>query len=208
MAGKTEMISAGQALPGTEQAIAITDDHVVFGRSLLPPWPENMAEAVFAMGCFWGVERLFWKQDGIYLTMVGYSGGYTTNPSYEQVCTGKTGHTEAVRVIFDPAIISYQQLLTLFWEQHDPTQGMRQGNDIGTQYRSAIFATSPAQKQQAKESLEAFQNSLTRSGLGQITTEIESLDRFYYAENYHQQYLARNPNGYCGLKGTGVSCPI
>ncbi|CAM3819059.1 peptide-methionine (S)-S-oxide reductase MsrA [Parendozoicomonas haliclonae] len=208
MAGKTEMITVEQALPGSAEPMQVTEEHVVFHRSLLPPWPDNMQVAVFGMGCFWGVERLFWQQPGVYLTMVGYAGGFTENPTYEQVCSGDTGHAEVVRVVFDPAEISYRQLLALFWEQHNPTQGMRQGNDIGTQYRSVIFTDSAEQEQQARESLERFQAGLAEQGLGTITTDIEPMAPFYYAETYHQQYLARNPEGYCGLKGTGVVCPI
>ena len=208
MAGVTTMVGAEQALPGAVEPMGVTEPHVVFNRSLLAPWPDHCQEIVLGMGCFWGAERLFWKQAGVYLTMVGYAGGFTPNPTYEQVCSGLTGHAEVVRVVFDPAEISLAQLLALFWEQHDPTQGMKQGGDIGTQYRSVIYTTADEQIAQANESLDTFQQGLSEKGLGAITTEIKPLDMFYYAETYHQQYLARNPGGYCGLKGTGVTCPI
>ena len=208
MAGVTTMVGVEQALPGAAEPMGVTEPHVVFNRPLLSPWPDHCQDIVLGMGCFWGAERLFWKQPGVYLTMVGYAGGFTPNPTYEQVCSGLTGHAEVVRVVFDPAEISLAQLLALFWEQHDPTQGMKQGGDVGTQYRSVIYTTADEQVAQAGESLEAFQNGLSEKGLGAITTEIKPLDTFYYAETYHQQYLARNPGGYCGLKGTGVTCPI
>nr|WP_230460370.1 peptide-methionine (S)-S-oxide reductase MsrA [Sansalvadorimonas verongulae] len=188
--------------------MGVTEPHVVFNRSLLAPWPDHCQEIVLGMGCFWGAERLFWQKPGVYLTMVGYAGGFTPNPTYQQVCTGETGHAEVVRVVFDPAEISLAQILAMFWEQHDPTQGMKQGGDVGTQYRSAIYITDEEQSAQARESLHMFQQGLAKKGLGDITTEIKPLDTFYYAETYHQQYLARNPEGYCGLKGTGVVCPI
>ncbi|WP_281648398.1 peptide-methionine (S)-S-oxide reductase MsrA [Parendozoicomonas sp. Alg238-R29] len=208
MAGVTTMVTSEQALAGAAEPVGVTEPHVVFNRSLLPPWPEHMQEVVVGMGCFWGAERLFWQQDGIHLTMVGYAGGFTKNPTYPQVCSGETGHSEVVRIIFDPAVLSLEKLLALFWEQHDPTEGMQQGNDIGTQYRSAIYTTTDEQLNVVKESLKVFQQELSEKGLGAITTEIAPLEIFYYAETYHQQYLARNPDGYCGLKGTGVVCPL
>jgi peptide-methionine (S)-S-oxide reductase len=182
--------------------------HFINGRSLYKPWPALYKEACFAMGCFWGAERLFWQATGVWVTMVGYSGGHDEAPNYTTVCTGKTGHAEAVRVIFDPKEISYAQLLQLFWESHDPTQGLRQGNDVGSQYRSMIFTTSPEQDKAAKQSAAHFQDQLSAKGLGQITTEIAPASPFYYAEDDHQQYLAKNPQGYCGLKGTGAQCAI
>jgi len=180
--------------------------HFVNGATLMPPFPAGTVEALFGMGCFWGAERLFWKIPGVVSTSVGYAGGYTPNPTYEEVCSGRTGHAEVVRVIFDPSKVSYDSLLRAFWERHDPTQGMRQGNDIGTQYRSVIYCTSDAQLEEAKTSLERYQRSLGDAGLGRITTQIERAPPFYYAEDYHQQYLAKNPDGYCGLGGTGVRC--
>ena len=189
----------------SDKAVAV---HVVSGRPLLPPWPEGYQEARFAMGCFWGAERLFWQTPGVWVTMAGYAGGDTANPDYQSVCSGETGHAETVRVIFDPAAISYEQLLTLFWENHDPTQGMRQGNDVGSQYRSAIFTLTPEQQRQALASRERYQSRLAAKGLGQITTQISKAGPFYLAEDYHQQYLAKNPDGYCGLKGTGVACVL
>ena len=182
--------------------------HYENGNPLTGPWPSGSETAQFAMGCFWGAERILWRVPGIYSTAVGYAGGYTPNPTYEEVCSGRTGHTEAVLVVFDPANVTYEQLLRVFWESHDPTQGMRQGNDVGTQYRSAIFATSAAQRAAAEASRAAYQAQLAAAGYGAITTEIEDAGPFYYAEPYHQQYLAKNPNGYCGIGGTGVSCPI
>lgn len=208
MAGNTEMVQAEQSLPGSSEPMAVTEEHQVFGRSLLPPWPAHMETTLFGMGCFWGAERLFWQQPGVYLTMVGYAGGFTVNPTYKQVCTGDTGHAEVVQVVFDPEVISYRQLLALFWENHDPTQGMRQGNDIGTQYRSVIYTTSPEQQMEAQATLVFVQQQLEAKGLGEITTVIEPMPTFYYAETGHQQYLARHLNGYCGLKGTGVTCPL
>jgi peptide-methionine (S)-S-oxide reductase len=199
--------SAEQALPGRSTYIfSIPAKHRVLGNSLLGPYPANFEVAYFAMGCFWGVERLFWQLPGIYTTAAGYQGGATTHPTYEEVCTGMTGHTEAVLVVFDPAQISYADLLVKFWEEHDPTSGMRQGNDVGTQYRSAIYATSATQLELAMQSKLDYQNSLKNSGLGEITTEIAIAPKFYFAEEYHQQYLDRVPNGYCALKGTGVRC--
>jgi peptide-methionine (S)-S-oxide reductase len=205
---KSEMVAPEQALPGRDEPIAVPERHYVLGNSLTPPFPDGYEQAVFGMGCFWGAERIFWEAPGVWTTAVGYAGGYTPNPTYEEVCSGRTGHTEAVLVVFDPAKTSYDAMLRLFWEGHDPTQGMRQGNDVGTQYRSAILTTSEAEREAALSSREMFQEELERAGYGEITTEIEPLERFYYAEDYHQQYLAKNPNGYCGIGGTGVSCPI
>ncbi len=201
--------SPADALPGRATAIPTASRHFVNGNSLLPPYPQGMELAVFALGCFWGAERKFWQLgDGIYSTAVGYAGGHTPNPTYEEVCSGQTGHTEVVLVVFDPKVISYERLLKTFWENHDPTQGMRQGNDIGTQYRSAIYTYSDAQRDAVAKSKAAFQQALSAAGLGAITTEIAPIGPFYFAEDYHQQYLAKNPGGYCGLGGTGVSCPI
>ena len=197
-----------QALPGRAEPIEVPRAHTVLGTPLVPPWPDGFEDAVFAMGCFWGAERKFWQAPGVYTTAVGYAGGATPNPNYREVCSGMTGHTEVVRVVFDPAKTSFANLLRIFWENHDPTQGMRQGNDAGTQYRSAIYTTTPAQLQAAKASAEAFQKELERAGYGAITTEIRDLPAFYYAEGYHQQYLDKNPDGYCGMGGTGVACPI
>ena len=205
------MVTAADALPGRGRPIAEPGPHLVKATPLLPPFPDGMETAVFGMGCFWGAERKFWTAPGVYTTAVGYAGGFTPNPTYEEVCSGRTGHTEAVLVVFDPAVTSYDALLRIFWENHDPTQGMRQGNDMGTQYRSAVYATSPAQLEAAEASKETYQRMLATAGHGQITTEIAEIDTergFYYAEGYHQQYLASHPNGYCGLGGTGVSCPI
>jgi peptide-methionine (S)-S-oxide reductase len=203
------MPTAADALPGRDQPIPTATTHFVNGSKLLPPYPDGLERAVFALGCFWGAERKFWELgEGIYTTAVGYAGGFTPNPTYEETCSGLTGHTEVVLVVFDPRKISYEQLLKAFWENHDPTQGMRQGNDVGTQYRSAIYTFSDAQLKAAKESEAAFQTALDAKGYGAITTEIAPLDKFYFAEDYHQQYLAKNPGGYCGLGGTGVTCPI
>jgi peptide-methionine (S)-S-oxide reductase len=201
--------SAAEALPGRPTPIPTAKTHFVNGRSLKPPYPEGLETAVFGLGCFWGAERKFWELgDGVYVTAVGYAGGSTPNPTYEEACSGRTGHTEAVLVVFDPKTISYDRLLKTFWESHDPTQGMRQGNDIGTQYRSAIYTTSDAQMKAAQASKAAYGEALAAKGLGAITTEIAPAGPFYFAEDYHQQYLAKNPAGYCGLGGTGVSCPI
>jgi peptide-methionine (S)-S-oxide reductase len=209
---KTEMIDPSDALPGrTDQTMPVPAAHFINGNPLVGPWPEGHETAVFAMGCFWGAERKFWQADGVYSTAVGYAGGYTPNPTYEETCSARTGHTEAVLVVFDPSKVSYEQLLKVFWESHDPTQGNRQGNDIGTQYRSAIYTTTPAQMEAVLASRAMFQERLSASRYGTITTEIATLEKagpFYYAEPYHQQYLGKNPNGYCGLGGTGVSCPI
>jgi peptide-methionine (S)-S-oxide reductase len=205
---KTKLVDPADALPGRDQPIAVPARHEVLGNPLTPPWPEGFQQIVVAMGCFWGAERVFWQADGVWTTAVGYAGGFTPNPSYEEVCSARTGHTEAVLVVFDPSVTSYDEMLRLFWENHDPTQGMRQGNDVGTQYRSAIYVGSDAEREAAERSREVFSESLRAAGHGEITTEIAPLSDFYYAEDYHQQYLAKNPNGYCGLGGTGVSCPI
>jgi peptide-methionine (S)-S-oxide reductase len=202
------MPEPGEALPGRETEMVVPERHDVLGTPLKPPFPEGLEQAVFGLGCFWGAERVFWEAPGVYTTAVGYAGGQTPNATYEEVCSGATGHTEAVLVVFDPKQTSYEQLLKLFWENHDPTQGMRQGNDVGTQYRSAIYTFSDAQAKAAQDSAAMFQERLSESGHGQISTEIAPAGPFYYAEPYHQQYLSKNPGGYCGLGGTGVSCPI
>ena len=196
------------ALPGRTVAIPTETTHFVNGRDMSTPTPEGMEEIIVALGCFWGAERIFWQTEGVYLTQVGYAGGYTPNPTYEETCSGLTGHTEVVRVVYDPKQVSLDALLKLFWESHDPTQGMRQGNDVGTQYRSAIYTTSDAQMQTVLASRDAYQSALKAAGRDAITTEIKPLDVFYHAEGYHQQYLAKNPAGYCGIGGTGVSCPM
>jgi peptide-methionine (S)-S-oxide reductase len=203
-----DMVSPDQALPGRAHPIPTADTHFLTGRPLAAPVPEGMEEAIFGMGCFWGVERVFWKLPGVWLTMVGYGAGYTPNPTYQEVCTGRTGHNELVRVIYDPSVISYGALLRAFWENHDPTQGMRQGNDRGTQYRSGIYPATHAQEAQALASRDLYQERLTAARHGTITTEIRPVGTFYMAEDYHQQYLAKNPAGYCGIGGTGVSCPV
>ncbi|HEX2118350.1 MAG TPA: peptide-methionine (S)-S-oxide reductase MsrA [Acidimicrobiales bacterium] len=205
---KSRMVSSDEALPGRDEEMPVPDRHLVKGTPLRPPFPEGMETAIFGMGCFWGAERKFWTAPGVYTTAAGYAGGFTRNPTYEEVCSGRTGHTEVVLVVFDPSVTSYEAMLRIFWENHDPTQGMRQGNDVGTQYRSAIYASSPAQLAAAEASLRAYQEMLDKAGYGPITTEVVEDTRFYYAEDYHQQYLARHPNGYCGIGGTGVSCPI
>ena len=205
---QTRMPTAEDALPGRSQPMPVTETHLVLGTPLTPPFPDGMETAVFGMGCFWGAERKFWQADGVYTTAVGYAGGITPNPTYEEVCSGRTGHTEAVLVVYDSDRISYDDLLRIFWENHDPTQGMRQGNDTGTQYGSAIYTASDAQAEAAEASRRAYQTVLQGAGYGEITTEIAPAPAFYYAEDYHQQYLARNPNGYCGLGGTGLSCPV
>ncbi len=205
---KTEMVEPDQALRGRSETMRVPSTHFVNGHPLSPPFPEGMQTAVFGLGCFWGAERKFWETEGVWTTAVGYAGGFTPNPSYEEVCSGRTGHTEAVLVVFDPKVVSYDALLKVFWEAHDPTQGMRQGNDVGTQYRSYIAYADDAQRQAAEASLAMFQDELAGAGYGEITTEIAPAGAFYYAEPYHQQYLAKNPAGYCGLGGTGVSCPI
>ena len=204
---KTTLPTRDDALPGRGDAMPVAARHFVNGNPLEGPFAPALEQAVFGLGCFWGAERRFWQTDGVFSTAAGYAGGITPNPTYEEVCSGLTGHTEVVLVVFDPAVVSYEQLLGVFWESHDPTQGMRQGNDVGTQYRSAIYVCSEAQQRSAEDSLRAYQGELEKAGYGTITTEIGPLDRFYYAEDYHQQYLAKNPNGYCGIGGTGVSCP-
>jgi peptide-methionine (S)-S-oxide reductase len=200
--------SAAEALPGRSQAMPVPERHFVLGTPLVGPFPPGLKLIQFGMGCFWGAEKQFWQLPGVFTTAVGYAGGHTPNPTYREVCTGQTGHTEAVLVVYDPARISLDRLLATFWENHDPTQGMRQGNDAGTQYRSAIYAETPEDLQAATASRDAFQRALTASGYGAITTEIREAPPFYYAEDYHQQYLAKNPDGYCGLGGTGVTCPV
>jgi peptide-methionine (S)-S-oxide reductase len=205
---KTTMVDPAEALPGREKEMPVPGRHAVLGTPMKPPFPEGFEEAIFGLGCFWGAERVFWQAPGVYTTAVGYAGGFTPNPSYEEVCSARTGHTEAVLVVFDPKATSYGELLRLFWENHDPTQGMRQGNDVGTQYRSAILYTNEAQKAEAEASKTAYGERLRTAGHGEITTEIAPAGPFYYAEDYHQQYLHKNPNGYCGLGGTGVSCPV
>jgi peptide-methionine (S)-S-oxide reductase len=205
---KTEIIEPADALPGRAEAIRVPERHDVLGTPLTPPFPEGLEQAVFGMGCFWGAERVFWQAPGVYTTAVGYAGGSTPNPSYEEVCSARTGHAEVVLVVFDPKQTSYDAMLKLFWENHDPTQGMRQGNDVGTQYRSTIYTTSDAQREAAESSRRVFQRELSGAEYGEITTEIAPLGEFFYAEDYHQQYLSKNPNGYCGLGGTGISCPV
>ena len=197
-----------EALPGRATPIDVPERHFVSGHRIVPPFPDGLQLALFGLGCFWGAERRFWQQPGVYATAAGYAGGYTPNPTYEEVCTGLTGHAEVVRVIFDPTQVSYADLLRVFWESHDPTQGMRQGNDVGTQYRSGIYVYDPVQRSAAEASRDAYAKELAAAGYGPITTEIAPAPPFYYAEDYHQQYLAKNPGGYCGLGGTGVSCPI
>jgi peptide-methionine (S)-S-oxide reductase len=202
---KADMISAERALPGRGAALAISEKHFENGNRIIPPFPAGCERAIFGLGCFWGAERKFWKVPGVYSTAVGYSAGFTPNPTYEEVCSGMTGHSEVVLVVFDPKRVSYAQLLRVFWESHDPTQGMRQGNDVGTQYRSGIYPLNDEQRKLAEESQRAYQELLTRAGHGRISTEIRPAGDFYYAEDYHQQYLAKNPGGYCGLGGCGVS---
>ena len=205
---KAQMPAQEDALPGRAQRMPLSGRHFVLGTPIEPPFPEGMEPALVGIGCFWGAERIFWQADGVYTTAVGYAGGYTPNPTYEEVCSARTGHNEVVRVVFDPAVTSYEAILKLFWEGHNPTQGMRQGNDVGTQYRSGIYWYSEAQREIAEGSRDAYQGRLTDAGHGAITTEIVPAGEFYYAEEYHQQYLAKVPNGYCGLGGTGVTCPI
>jgi peptide-methionine (S)-S-oxide reductase len=206
---KSQMVTEADALPGrTDQTMPVPEAHFVNGHPLRGPWPEGFQTAVFGLGCFWGAERVFWQAPGVWTTAVGYAGGFTPNPTYEEVCSGRTGHAEVVFVVFDPAVVSYDQLLNAFWEAHDPTQGMRQGNDAGTQYRSAIYLTDEGQGAAAEASRERYASALGQAGYGEITTEIAPLGEFWYAEPYHQQYLAKNPGGYCGLGGTGVSCPV
>jgi peptide-methionine (S)-S-oxide reductase len=205
---KTVMPSADEALPGRDEALPVPDAHFVNGQPIVGPFPDHLEQAVFGLGCFWGAERRFWETEGVVTTAVGYAGGFTPNPTYEEVCSGRTGHTEVVLVVFDPEIVSYDDLLRVFFEAHDPTQGMRQGNDVGTQYRSAIYTHDDEQTAAARRSLEAYETALAAAGHGRITTEIAPAGPFYYAEDYHQQYLAKNPGGYCGIGGTGVSCPV
>jgi peptide-methionine (S)-S-oxide reductase len=204
----TEMPDPADALPGRDGEMPVPDTHFVNGHPLRPPFPEGLELAWFGMGCFWGAERVFWQAEGVYSTAVGYAGGFTPNPTYEEVCSGRTGHAEIVQVVFDPTRVAFTTLLQLFWENHDPTQGMRQGNDVGTQYRSAIYCGTDAQLDAAKASRDMYQERLRAAGYGEITTEIRDAPTFYYAESYHQQYLAKNPGGYCGLGGTGISCPV
>jgi peptide-methionine (S)-S-oxide reductase len=204
----TRMITAEEALPGRAEAMPVPQRHFVTGRRLEPPFPEGLERAVFGMGCFWGAEKAFWDVPGVYTTAVGYAGGFTPNPTYEEVCSGLTGHAEVVLVVFDPAVVSYEELLKVFWESHDPTQGMRQGNDVGTQYRSVIYTHGELQAKSAEVGRDAYAERLRSAGYGDVTTEIREAPAFYYAEDYHQQYLGKNPNGYCGLGGTGVSCPV
>ena len=204
----TNLLPTEDTLAGRATAVEVPDQHFVNGHPLKPPFPAGMQQAVFGMGCFWGAERLFWKMKGVYSTAVGYAGGDTKNPTYEEVCSGRTNHAEVVLVVFDPKVVSYEELLKTFWEGHDPTQGMRQGNDAGTQYRSTIYAYGDEQLKAAQKTKGAFEQALKQKGLGSITTEIRAAPEFYYAEDYHQQYLGKNPNGYCGLGGTGVSCPV
>ena len=205
---KTTLPTPQEALPGRSEPMKVPETHFVNGHRMVPPFPAGTHEAVFGMGCFWGVERLFWQLPGVYSTAVGYAGGLTPNPTYQEVCTGLTGHTEVVRVIYDPDKVDYEDLLKVFWESHDPTQGMRQHGDVGTQYRSAVYVLDSEQRAVAEESKRAYQERLSAAGRGEISTEVLGAPTFYYAEDYHQQYLAKNPDGYCGLKGTGISCPI
>ena len=204
---KLRVPSPEEALPGRAERMPVPERHTVLGTPLSPPYPDGLEQAIFGLGCFWGAERKFWQAPGVFTTAVGYAGGPTPNPTYEEVCSGRTGHAEVVLVVFDPQRIAYGELLRIFWESHDPTQGMRQGNDVGTQYRSAIYTTTPAQREAAAASREAYQKALERAGHGEITTEIRDAPPFYFAEPYHQQYLDKNPGGYCGLGGTGVACP-
>ena len=205
---KREMVEPAGALPGRELEIGVADRHAVLGTPLKGPFPAGVETAIFGMGCFWGAERIFWEAEGVYTTAVGYAGGLTPNPTYEEACSGRTGHTEAVLVVYDPRRVSYEELLKVFWEGHDPTQGMRQGNDIGTQYRSAVYTDGDEQAGAAAASRERYQRALSERGKGEITTEIAPAGPFYYAEDYHQQYLAKNPDGFCGLGGTGIACPV
>ncbi len=205
---KSSLPTIDSALPGRDKKMHVPEKHFVNGHSLKGPFPEHLRKAVFGLGCFWGAEKRFWETEGVHSTAVGYAGGITPNPTYEEVCSGMTGHTEVVLVVFDPAIVSFEQLLQVFWEAHDPTQGMRQGNDRGTQYRSSVYTLDDTQQATAQQSREAYAAALGSAGYGAVTTEICPLDRFYFAEDYHQQYLAKNPGGYCGIGGTGVSCPV
>ena len=205
---KAEMVAADAALPGRDMAMPVPEKHFILGTNMVAPWPEGAQVVIVGMGCFWGAERKFWQAEGVYSTQVGYAGGFTPNPSYEEVCSGQTGHNEVVQVVFNPAQISFEEILQIFWENHDPTQGMRQGNDVGTQYRSGIYCLDATHKAAAEASRDMFQAKLSAAGFDTITTEIVDAPAFYYAEDYHQQYLGKNPNGYCGMGGTGVSCPI
>src|SRR5437763_889492 len=205
---KSRMITPDEAIGGRSSAMPVPEHHFVNGNRLEPPFPEGMQQAVFGMGCFWGAEKAFWNLPGVYTTAAGYAGGFTPNATYEEVCSGETGHAEAVLVVFDPSVISYEELLKVFWESHDPTQDMRQGNDVGTQYRSALYTYGELQDKSARASRDAYQERLRAAGYDDITTEIREAPEFYYAEDYHQQYLAKNPDGYCGLGGTGLSCPV
>lgn len=205
---KLTLPTPDEAIKGRSDKMPVPDRHFVNGNPLKPPFPAGMETAMFGMGCFWGAERKFWQKDGVFTTAVGYAAGVTPNPTYQEVCTGMTGHNEVVFVVYDPKVVSYEELLKVFWESHNPTQGMRQGNDVGTQYRSGIYVYSDAQRELAEASLNAYQEALSKAGYGKITTEILDAPEFYYAEGYHQQYLAKNPNGYCGLGGTNVSCPV
>ncbi len=205
---KTEMPAPDRALPGRDTPMPVPGRHLVNGNPIAPPFPAGLRTAMFGMGCFWGAERVFWETPGVWSTAVGYAAGFTPNPTYEEVCSGRTGHAEVVLVVYDPAVVSYGALLKVFWENHDPTQGMRQGNDVGTQYRSGVYAFDDEQRSAAEASRRAFGAELQAAGFGEITTEVLDAPTFYYAEDYHQQYLGRNPNGYCGLGGTGVSCPV
>ena len=208
LVNKNVLPTKEQALPGRDTHVQLPETHYVTGQPLLGPFPMNVDFAIFGLGCFWGAERKFWEREGVVSTVVGYAGGYTPNPTYEEVCSGLTGHTEVVLVVYEPEVVSYKQLLAMFWELHNPTQGMRQGNDVGTQYRSVIYCTSPEQLEEALASKQVFQAELDKAGLGTITTEIDQAPTVYFAEAYHQQYLAKNPQGYCGIGGTGVTCPI
>lgn len=203
-----EIPAPSSALPGRETPLDTPDDHFVSGARIKPPFPDGMEQAIFGLGCFWGAERIFWQTDGVYATAVGYAAGHTPNPTYQEVCSGMTGHNEVVLVVYDPKRVSFEKLLKVFWEGHNPTQGMRQGNDVGTQYRSGVYVSDPSQKAAAEASKTAYQKTLKAAGYGEITTEILDAPAFYYAEDYHQQYLAKNPAGYCGLGGTGVACPV
>jgi len=205
---KSELVDAASALPGRSERMVVPARHDVLGKPLEPPFPDGLEQLIVGMGCFWGAERIFWQLDGVYTTAVGYAGGSTPNPSYEEACSGRTGHTEAVLVVFDPAVVGLDEILKVFWEGHDPTQGMRQGNDRGTQYRSAAYWTTDEQRAAVERSRDAYQRVLTAAGHGKVTTELAPAGEFYYAEPYHQQYLAKNPNGYCGIGGTGVACPV
>jgi peptide-methionine (S)-S-oxide reductase len=205
---KLDLPSPGEALPGRSERMPVPEAHFVSGAPLEPPFPEGTELALFGLGCFWGAERKFWKTPGVVSTSVGYAGGLTPNPTYEEVCSGRTGHAEVVRVVFDPGRVSFEELLRVFWEDHDPTQGMRQGNDVGTQYRSAIYTYGEEQQERARASRDAYQKAIAAAGHGEITTEIREAPEFYHAEDYHQQYLAKNPRGYCGVGGTGVACPV